>query len=134
MKKTPSNENHCSFCGRPESQVNLLLAGLNGYICDACALQANEIIQNNIRGQRKSKFDGPDTNEPLPTPQAIKDHLDQYVIGQDEAKKVLSVAVYNHYKRLHNIYTWRKDHKLDEWHDFCQWIESLPYSEIIIGE
>lgn len=97
MKKNPSQEKHCSFCGRPESQTNLLLTGLNGFICDACVQQANEILHN----ATSSKKDSHPHHDHIPTPQEIKDHLDQYVIGQDDAKKVLSVAVYNHYKRLH---------------------------------
>ena len=100
MAKTTRNthsENHCSFCGSPESQVNMLLAGLHGFICDNCVEQAHQIVLSNHATQSK-KFQI--EQKDIPTPQQIKDVLDQYVIGQEEAKKVLSVAVYNHYKRL----------------------------------
>lgn len=100
MPKTPNNshsENHCSFCGRPESQAHMLIAGLHGFICDSCVTQAQQIVADSH----------PKTAQPfhieqkdIPTPQQIKAVLDQYVIGQEVAKKVLSVAVYNHYKRL----------------------------------
>ncbi|MBR3411869.1 MAG: ATP-dependent Clp protease ATP-binding subunit ClpX [Bacteroidales bacterium] len=98
MPKKPTSENHCSFCGRPESQTHLLFTGLNGFICDACVQQANEILKENLSAPAASHTDNSSSHIPLP--QEIKDHLDQYVIGQDEAKRVLSVAVYNHYKRL----------------------------------
>ena len=98
MPKKPTSENHCSFCGRPESQTRLLLTGLNGFICDACVQQANEILKANLPTSAASH--SPISNSRIPLPQEIKDHLDQYVIGQDDAKRVLSVAVYNHYKRL----------------------------------
>ena len=98
MPKKPTSENHCSFCGRPESQTRLLLAGANGFICDACVQQANEILKENFSNPTAKHTSSTSTHIPLP--QEIKDHLDQYVIGQDDAKRVLSVAVYNHYKRL----------------------------------
>ena len=93
----------CSFCGRAEKDVNLLITGLNGFICDTCAQQAYQIvceagIKSGGKGKRKSKFDVAMSD--VPKPMEIKDYLDQYIIGQDEAKKYLSVAVYNHYKRL----------------------------------
>ena len=98
MPKKPTSENHCSFCGRPESQTRLLLTGLNGFICDACVQQANEILKANLPTSAASH--SAISNSRIPLPQEIKDPLDQYVIGQDDAKRVLSVAVYNHYKRL----------------------------------
>ena len=94
-----AKERKCSFCGRPDSQVRLLITGLNGYICNECAQQANEIVKETIGAERASKAGDIDWKN-LPKPKEIKDFLDQYVIGQDEAKKHLAVAVYNHYKRL----------------------------------
>ena len=88
----------CSFCGRPESQVDFFIMGQGGaHICNECAVQAAEIVKEN--STTKSKL--PNLNrDQVPKPIEIKEYLDQYVIGQDEAKKFLSVAVYNHYKRL----------------------------------
>jgi len=96
-KKTTPNEEHCSFCGRPASQTGMLLSGLNGYICEDCARQAGQIFKEH---QGSSQPDAAIDNEPIPTPADICAFLDQYVIGQDAAKRVLAVAVYNHYKRL----------------------------------
>ena len=86
----------CSFCGREKEEVNLLIAGIDGHICDRCAEQAHAIIQEETR--KDSAFDLKGAK--LMKPQEIKAFLDQYVIGQDHAKKILSVSVYNHYKRL----------------------------------
>jgi len=86
----------CSFCGREKKDTNLLIAGISGHICDRCIEQAYSIVQEEVK--KKSDFDINDVQ--LLKPVEIKDFLDQYVIGQDEAKKYLSVAVYNHYKRL----------------------------------
>lgn len=86
----------CSFCGRPKKEVNLLIAGVDGHICDSCIEQAHSIIAEELR----SVTDFDLSNVDLKKPQEIKQMLDQYVIGQDDAKKILSVAVYNHYKRL----------------------------------
>ena len=89
---------HCSFCGRPESQVDFFIMGQDGaHICNECAVQAADIVKENLT--KKSKLPNLD-KEQLPKPIEIKEYLDQYVIGQDEAKRYLSVAVYNHYKRL----------------------------------
>ena len=92
----------CSFCGRTENECRLLITGVNGYICENCVEQAYRIVQENLtdapkaRGNRRSG-----TKEvAVPKPVEIKNYLDQYVIGQDQAKRFLSVAVYNHYKRL----------------------------------
>ncbi|MEA2106940.1 MAG: ATP-dependent Clp protease ATP-binding subunit ClpX [Bacteroidota bacterium] len=86
----------CSFCGRDKKDTNLLIAGLSGHICDRCIEQAHEIVQEELR--KEGEFD---VNQiELLKPIEIKEFLDQYVIGQEEAKKYLSVAVYNHYKRL----------------------------------
>ena len=93
----------CSFCGRPENQVRLLITGINGFICDECVKQAYEILKSTgALGDQAEHHaaDEPFTMRNVPKPKEIKDYLDQYVIGQDEAKKCLSVAVYNHYKRL----------------------------------
>ncbi len=86
----------CSFCGRDKKDTNLLIAGISGHICDHCIEQAYNIIQEETKG--KSSFDISQIQ--LLKPREIKKFLDQYVIGQEEAKKYLSVAVYNHYKRL----------------------------------
>jgi ATP-dependent Clp protease ATP-binding subunit ClpX len=86
----------CSFCGREKRDTNLLIAGISGHICDSCIEQANSILQEEIK--KKNEFDVKQIA--LLKPNEIKKFLDQYVIGQDTAKKYLSVAVYNHYKRL----------------------------------
>jgi ATP-dependent Clp protease ATP-binding subunit ClpX len=86
----------CSFCGRSKDEVELLIAGMDGHICDRCIEQAHSIIEEEFKG--KGDFDL-GTIELL-KPKQIKEFLDQYVIGQEHAKKILSVAVYNHYKRL----------------------------------
>lgn len=91
-------QDKCSFCGRPESEVTLLLSGINGFICSDCAMQAYRIVQDNI-GTKPSSFSDFGLND-IPKPKQIKEYLDQYVIGQDDAKRYLSVSVYNHYKRL----------------------------------
>ena len=92
----------CSFCGRGEDQVKLLITGLNGYICEDCAQQAYRIVQQTgVLG--KPENEAPEPYKPkkkVPKPKEIKAYLDEYVIGQDEAKRNLAVAVYNHYKRL----------------------------------
>lgn len=94
----------CNFCGRSENEVKLLITGLNGNICEDCAMQAYQIVQSaGLAGeqQRESKAGGKAfTLKKVPKPQEIKAYLDQYVIGQDEAKRFLAVSVYNHYKRL----------------------------------
>lgn len=95
-----SNKRYCSFCGRSEDEVGFLITGLNGNICDSCAEQAHEIV-NEALHSHGNVADGLDLGlTDLPKPKDIKAFLDQYVIGQDDAKRYLSVAVYNHYKRL----------------------------------
>ncbi len=89
----------CDFCGRSQREVDLLIPGLNGFICNECAEKANEISKEYLGKMQESMLSDLDLNE-LPKPQEIKEYLDQYVIGQESAKKYLSVAVYNHYKRL----------------------------------
>ena len=88
----------CNFCGRGERQVKLLITGLNGYICEDCARQAYQIVKESGLDGKKNDVFKPKND--VPKPREIKAYLDQYVIGQDEAKRFLSVAVYNHYKRL----------------------------------
>lgn len=114
----PKYDSHlkCSFCGKSQEQVRKLIAGPGVYICDECVELCNDILDEELldvppastgerdgTGQKQKKSGQPRrrlTLEELPKPTAIKQYLDEYVIGQDEAKKVLSVAVYNHYKRL----------------------------------
>jgi ATP-dependent Clp protease ATP-binding subunit ClpX len=93
------NKNRCSFCGRTEDEVGFLITGMNGYICDSCATQAYEITQEALGAGKKASATKLNLKE-LPKPVEIKKFLDQYVIGQDDAKRFLSVSVYNHYKRL----------------------------------
>ena len=92
----------CNFCGRGEHDVKLLITGINGFICESCAQQAYEIVQSSgvVEGSQKGSGKDGFKLKKMPKPREIKDYLDQYVIGQDEAKRYLSVAVYNHYKRL----------------------------------
>lgn len=90
-------QDRCSFCGRSADEVNLLISGVSGFICDECAEAANRIAMENLEHLKlKDSF----SMTKLPKPKEIKAYLDQYVIGQDDAKVALSVAVYNHYKRL----------------------------------
>ena len=90
----------CSFCGRDDSQVGLMITGPQGNICDECVAQAYGILlEQGVVGKRKSRKSKFDLSA-VPKPKEIKANLDRYVIGQDEAKKTLSVAVYNHYKRI----------------------------------
>jgi ATP-dependent Clp protease ATP-binding subunit ClpX len=101
MKKNKDSY-RCSFCGRDKSEALILIAGIDGHICEMCVEQATEIIKEELYDHQGKKQPGggdfflPDNL----TPKAIKSHLDEYIIGQDDAKKFLSVAVYNHYKRL----------------------------------
>lgn len=99
------SQKFCSFCGKPEDLVKRLITGQNdSYICDECVEICRDMIRDAVE----------ETVEPVPLkkPSEIKDELDKYIVGQDEAKKVLSVAVYNHYKRINNTLT--KDDKLDD--------------------
>jgi ATP-dependent Clp protease ATP-binding subunit ClpX len=86
---------YCSFCGKSQHEVRKLIAGPSVFICDECVELCNDIIREEIQQADTQKGTGSD----LPTPHEISDILDQYVIGQDQAKKALAVAVYNHYKR-----------------------------------
>jgi len=101
MKK--KTEQHCSFCGKKKDEVMILIAGIEGFICENCVNQAQIILEEELGKLDKNQ---PEINLKDITPKEIKSFLDHYVIGQDEAKKVLSVAVYNHYKRL--------NHKLED--------------------
>ena len=107
----------CAFCGRDKSEALILIAGIDGHICEVCVEQAQEILEEELYGgkpQKTEKKEEKKTSFFLPdhiTPQYIKNHLDEYVIGQEEAKKYLSVAVYNHYKRLRQK---KKGKKKDE--------------------
>ena len=94
-------KNRCNFCARTEDEVELLITGLNGYICGDCARQAYEIAREALKSAKPNGKDSGRLNlEELPKPKEIKAFLDLYVIGQEEAKRFLSVSVYNHYKRL----------------------------------
>ena len=95
----PKKKQHCSFCGREEGDNLFLIAGLEGYICNECAEQAYQIVGEMTEHRRAEQADAL-RKEELPKPKEIKEFLDQYVIGQDEAKRYLSVSVHNHYKRL----------------------------------
>jgi ATP-dependent Clp protease ATP-binding subunit ClpX len=92
-------QQHCSFCGRPEKELKMLLTGITGYICDECVEHAYDMLRENEHLPKKGSKFSISKNE-LPYPKEIKDFLDQYVIGHEEAKRYLAVSVYNHYKRL----------------------------------
>ena len=87
----------CSFCGRDQQDINVMVSGLDGHICDHCVEQAHQVVKQELKakGGKSAYF-----TLNLLKPTEIKKHLDEFVIGQDDAKKVLSVAVYNHYKRI----------------------------------
>jgi ATP-dependent Clp protease ATP-binding subunit ClpX len=87
---------YCSFCGKSQHEVKKLIAGPSVFICDECIELCNDIVRDEIAGEQGGKSAEGD----LPTPKEIAALLDQYVIGQEQAKRILSVAVYNHYKRL----------------------------------
>lgn len=101
-----SKQNHepsCSFCGRSKIEVNLLIAGISGHICDGCIVQAHDIVKEEVEHAKHESATGIHSKHfKLLKPIEIKTMLDEHVIGQEEAKKVLSVAVYNHYKRIQN--------------------------------
>jgi len=115
----PSNDRlKCSFCGKTQDQVKKLIAGPDVFICDECVELCNEILDEEFFEQKDKKKDSsePENKEkevddkPIPKPHEIKAYLDQHIVGQDDAKKVLSVAVYNHYKRLkHNEVSTKDD-------------------------
>jgi len=98
IQRSKSKEVVCSFCGKKASEVNVMIYGFAGAICDTCLTHANEIYKNKIANIHKENISHFKTLKP----KKIKQYLDQYVIGQEEAKKILSVAVYNHYKRVYS--------------------------------
>lgn len=98
MAKTKQS-NNCSFCGREKADTGVLITGMDAHICNYCIEQAQIIVKEELVAKEKEEFSG----IKLRKPKEIKEYLDQYVIGQDEAKRVLSVAVYNHYKRITQI-------------------------------
>src|SRR5271170_5318529 len=98
MKKSSQR---CSFCGKGKEETLILISGIDAFICDACVAQAQHIIEEENLARKKKFVTAPAR---FSTPREIKAFLDEYIIGQDDAKKVLAVAVYNHYKRL-NQYT-----------------------------
>ena len=95
----------CSFCGREKTKTNMLIAGLHAQICDYCVIQAKSILDEEITVKKNT----PTPKHKILKPKEIKNYLDQYVIGQDEAKKILAVAVYNHYKRINQTIEMDKD-------------------------
>ncbi len=106
MPKHDDSRLKCSFCGKSQDQVKKLIAGPEVYICDECVELCNEILDEEFfdNKEKDGDIETPETAEkPIPKPHEIKAYLDEYIVGQDDAKKVLAVAVYNHYKRLkHN--------------------------------
>ncbi len=109
-----NSKRKCSFCGRSENEVPMLLTGVNGYICSDCVQNAykmlEEFLPNDVLSDAKQKGQAKKINlKDVPKPKDIKEYLDQYIIGQDDAKRFMSVAVYNHYKRLAQADNKKKD-------------------------
>lgn len=105
MDSPNASDNQCSFCGRSREEAELLIAGQGAFICNQCASRANEIVQEEFKAESVSKAVSKAKLDDITavSPKEIKHYLDAYVIDQDKAKKVLSVAIYNHYKRLKRI-------------------------------
>ena len=99
-----SGKNHpavsCSFCGKPAEQVEKMITGAGAYICSDCIRMCSRILEEDLARTKQEQEAKEISSKPLPLPTEIKAHLDDFVIGQDRAKMALSVAVYNHYKRL----------------------------------
>ena len=101
MAKLEKKDIRCSFCGKPQDEVERIIAGPGVYICDECIKVCTNIIENDLYEDSELSYEK-EIDTDLPKPEEIKSILDEYVIGQDEAKKALSVAVYNHYKRINS--------------------------------
>ena len=106
--KKPYNRLVCSFCNKSADEVDCMISGPNVYICSECVVGAEEIIRTDIEQRKRALL------KKIPSPQTIKDELDKYVIGQEEAKKFLSVAVYNHYRRITTTSLTSRDVELDK--------------------
>ncbi len=101
----------CSFCGRDKKEVKVLIAGITGHICDVCISQAFKIVNEEAGAQNNQQVQHALN---VLKPQAIKKHLDEYIIGQDDAKKILSVAVYNHFKRIAHVASAKEEIEIDK--------------------
>jgi ATP-dependent Clp protease ATP-binding subunit ClpX len=119
---------HCSFCGKNRDEVKILIAGQEGHICESCVDHAKEIVFQEVESKKDSKSGFKLT---VKKPIELKNHLDEYVIGQDEAKKILAVAVYNHYKRLNQHANTGKQSKKGENNDE---VEIEKSNVIMVGE
>ena len=97
MPKKEDQSIRCSFCGKRETQVERLIAGPGVYICSECVQACSELLSDDMRVDNRGKLRQP---EKLPTPMEMKSFMDSYIVGQEDAKIALSVAVYNHYKRI----------------------------------
>ena len=117
MAKNDDPNLKCSFCGKTQDQVKKLIAGPDVCICDECIELCNEILDEelfNVNKHEDKVSDIEQAVESVPKPQEIKEFLDQHIVGQDDAKKVLSVAVYNHYKRIaHNMTSDKKENDVE---------------------
>ena len=103
--KEKNKFNTCNLCGRTEKEVNILIEGVNGFLCDFCTVESFKIVEHQIGNNKPNKKDNKNIQNKieLKKPIEIKSFLDEYVVGQDEAKKIIAVAIYNHYKRINDI-------------------------------